>query len=355
MIQKQNVLIYGCYGYTGKLISEHAVKQGLKPVLAGRDEAKVKSLANDLKLDYLVFDLTDAASVAERLMPFKIVLHCAGPFKFTSEIMARACLQAKTSYLDITGEFQVFENIFKLDDKAKEAGILMMPGVGFDVVPSDCLSAYLKDVLPTADTLQLALLQKGGRISHGTAITVAESMGDGCMVRRKGKLKHIKAGSLTRAIHVDDREREFVAIPWGDISTAFRSTKIPNITVYNYVPSKVIESMKLSNYIGFILKSSLVKNYIIRKIKKRPAGPDATERANAKTFIWGEVKNGFGVEKRALMELPEGYTITYLAAVEITKRLLNGLPATGAKTPAQVFGKDFILQFEGVSITDLKV
>lgn len=92
MIQKQNVLIYGCYGYTGKLISEHAVKQGLKPVLAGRDEAKVKSLANALNLDYLVFDLTDVKFVADKLMPFKIVLHCAGPFKFTSEIMARACL-----------------------------------------------------------------------------------------------------------------------------------------------------------------------------------------------------------------------------------------------------------------------
>lgn len=354
MHSKENFLIYGCYGFTGSLITQYAVKEGLKPVLAGRDEAKVKELADRYGLEYWAFDLSDVDSVSVHLSPFKAVIHCAGPFIKTIDVMAAACLKAQTAYLDITGEYQVFERIFKMDEKAKQAGILMMPGVGFDVVPTDCLSVYLKSVLPTAERLELALLQKGGKISHGTALTILENMGDKCMVRRKGKLDEVNQGSLTQTVNFIDREREVVAISWGDISTAFRSTKIPNITVYNHVPHRVIDSMRLSNYIGFIFKLPFVKRYLANSIKSKPAGPNEEQRRTAQSFVWGEVKNGFGITRSALLQLPEGYTLTALCAVEIVKRVVNGLSDKGAKTPAQVFGADFILHFEGVKRIDLK-
>ncbi len=353
MQSKENFLIYGCYGYTGSLITDYAIKQGLKPVLAGRDEAKVKALADRYGLEFKVFDLSDVDTVVPHLLPFKAVIHCAGPFIKTVEVMSKACLKSQTTYLDITGEYQVFEEIFRLDEKAKQAGILMMPGVGFDVVPTDCLSVYLKGVLPTAEKLELALLQKGGRLSHGTALTVLENMGDQCMVRRKGKLVQVKQGFMTRTVNFIDREREVVAISWGDISTAFRSTKIPNITVYNHVPHRVIDSMRLSNYIGFVFKIPFVKRYLAKTIKSKPPGPNDEQRRTAQSYVWGEVKNGFGITRSALLELPEGYTLTALCAVEIVKRVLNGLPDKGAKTPAQVFGADFILQFPGVKRVDI--
>lgn len=348
----KGLLIYGCYGYTGKLISEHAVQSGMQPTLAGRDAGRVKQMADELHLPYLVFDLDNEQAVVEHLRNFKVVLHCAGPFIHTAETMVNACLKAGTHYLDITGEFQVFEQIFKRDAEAQDAGILLMPGVGFDVVPSDCLSLYLKELLPTADSLELALYQKGGKLSHGTAITVAENLGGGNTIRRKGRLVNEKAGYHTRVIKVDDKERVAVAIPWGDISTAFRSTQIPNITVYNFVPAKVISSMRLSNYIGFLLQFGPIKRMMIKNIKKRPAGPDADQRQKAKTIIWGEVKNPLGITKQAILELPEGYTITAHTAVAIAQNILDKEPPHGAKTPAQVFGKNFILQFKGVSLTE---
>ncbi len=233
---KEGLLIYGCYGYTGKLISEHAVKLGLKPTLAGRDEKRVKSLANELKLPFLVFDLADEQNIIEKIRNFKVVLHCAGPFMFTSELMANSCIKSKTHYLDITGEISVFEKIFRMDTAARESGVLLMAGVGFDVVPTDCLALYLKEKLPDANSLEMALLQKGGKLSHGTAITVAENIAEGCAVRRHGKIVKILAGELTRVIDFGDKKRKTVAIPWGDVSTAYRSTGIPNITIYNYVP-----------------------------------------------------------------------------------------------------------------------
>lgn len=350
---KEGLLIYGCYGYTGKLISEHAVECGLKPVLAGRDEERTKLLATELNLPYRVFTLDHVEAVAEQLYDFKVVLHCAGPFAHTASVMAKACMQAKTHYLDITGEFTVFEKMFKLSEEAKRAGIMLMPGVGFDVVPTDCMALYLKEKLNGAETLEMALYQKGGKISHGTAITVAENLGAGCVVRKDSKLVKIPAGSLTRIIDFGDTKRKGVAIPWGDVSTAFRTTKIPNITIYNVVPQSVIDSMKFSNYIAFILNTGIVKRFLTKRIKKGPAGPGKEQREKAHTLVWGEVKNLLGVSKSAILELPEGYTLTAWTAVRIAQNVLAAEPPYGTFTPAGVYGKDFILQFDKVKRRDL--
>ena len=350
---KNGFLIYGCYGYTGKLICELAVKQGLKPVLAGRDAKKVEALARSLNLEYKTFDLDNEQTIVDAIKDFKVVLHCAGPFIYTSPIMIAACIKAKTHYLDITGEYQVFEHVFKCNDEAVAAGIMLMAGVGFDVVPTDCLSLYLKEKMPKADTLELVLYMKGGKLSHGTAITVAENMGDATVVRRDGKLVKVPNGKLIREVKIDGGKKNAVAISWGDISTAFRTTGLPNITVYNALPKRVIDSMKMSNYLGFFLRLRFVKNFMIKNIKNRPAGPSDTERQTASSIVWGEAKTKAGGVQRAILELPEGYTLTALTSLKIVQNILANDPPAGSKTPAQVFGKDFILQFEGVSRKDV--
>jgi short subunit dehydrogenase-like uncharacterized protein len=267
-------------------------------------------------------------------------------------IMVKACMKAKTHYLDITGEYQVFERIFKLNDAAVAAGVMLMPGVGFDVVPTDCLARYLNEKIGNAISLDLALYMIGGKLSHGTAITVAENLGDACVARRDGKLVKFPNGKLLRDVPIREEEKRAVAISWGDISTAYRTTGIPNITVYNVLPQKLIDGMKLSNYFGFIMRTRLVKNYLINNIKKRPAGPDEAQRKSSSSIVWGEVKNKAGGVHRATLYLPEGYTLTALTALKITELVMEKEPPHGSKTPAQVFGSDFILQFEGVRRKD---
>ena len=350
---KEGLLIYGCYGYTGKLISELAAKAGMKAVLSGRDEQKVASLARALNLPHKAFDLKSIEQTAEQIKDFKVVLHCAGPFMYTADIMANACINAQTHYLDITGEYQVFESMFALNDKAAAAGVMLMSGVGFDVVPSDCLALYLKEKMLNADALDLALYMKGGRISHGTAITVAENLGHRTLLRRGGKLVEVQNGKVLRQVDIDGSRRTGVAISWGDISTAFRSTGIQNIAVYNVLPKKVIDSMKMSNYLGILLRARFVKNFLIKRIKERPAGPNENERQASTSMVWGEVRAKSGAVFRAMLTLPEGYTLTAHTAVKIAQSVLEKEPPIGAKTPSQVFGKDFILQFEGVSRKDL--
>jgi len=325
----------------------------MKPVLAGRDEQKVAELARLLNLQHVAFELDNEDAVADRIRDFKVVLHCAGPFIYTSTVMMKACLKAKTHYLDITGEYQVFERAFKLNDAAVAAGIMLMPGVGFDVVPTDCLSRYLNEKLGNVVSLELALYMQGGKLSHGTAITITENLGDACVVRRDGKLVKVPNGKLIRSVPIRQEEKQAVAISWGDVSTAYRTTGIPNITVYNILPQKLIDGMKLSNYLGFIMRTRFVKNYLINKIKKRPAGPDEIQRKASSSMVWGEVKNKAGGIQRATLYLPEGYTLTALTSLKIVEMVLETEPPHGSKTPAQVFGADFIMQFEGVRRKDL--
>ena len=130
------LLIYGAYGYTGELIAEEAADRGLDTVVAGRDAVETEHLAERLGCEGRPFDVDAAAS---HLDDVDVCLNCAGPFVETYEPLVDACLETGTDYLDITGELSVFEAIAERDREAERAGVCLLPGVGFDVVPTDCL------------------------------------------------------------------------------------------------------------------------------------------------------------------------------------------------------------------------
>src|SRR6185436_12676748 len=221
-------LIYGANGYTGELITRYAVERGMKPILAGRNAVKIEELAKKDHLDYRIFSLDETTRMDAALQEVDVVLHCAGPFSLTSRPMVEACLRNRKHYTDITGEISVFETMAALDKKAQDAGIMLMPGVGFDVVPSDCLARHLKDRLPTASHLSLAFYGMG-RLSHGTQATMTMNVGKGGAIRKDGKITSVPAAWKTGEIDFGEVTKTGVTIPWGDVATAFYSTGIPNI------------------------------------------------------------------------------------------------------------------------------
>ena len=181
-------LIYGAYGFTGELIARHALEKGLRPILAGRRRAPLASLASELDLPFRVLDLDDRQVLRDALDDVEAVLHCAGPFRYTSRSMLDSCLRSGTHYLDITGECEVFESIFALHPAAQLANVVLLPGVGMDVVPSDCLAAHLAGQLPDATHLDLAFSSSGGGVSRGTLRTVITGLGEGGLERVVGAL-----------------------------------------------------------------------------------------------------------------------------------------------------------------------
>jgi len=344
-------LIYGANGYTGDLIAREAARRGQPPILAGRNAAPVASLARELGLEHRVFGLEDPGLIERGLEGMSAVLHCAGPFTRTARPMAVACLRTKTHYLDVTGEIDVFEWLATRDGEAKSAAVTLLPGVGFDVVPSDCLAAHLKRRLPSATHLTLAFQSSGG-LSRGTATTMVEKAHLGGLVRRDGVLTRVPPAWKTRSIDFGRGPRPAITIPWGDVATAFYSTGIPNIEVYMAAPWTQRTLLRLSRpFLGFV-GSAPVQSLLKRVIRSRPPGPSAEQRERSRTFLWGEVTDASGGRAASRQRGPSGYTLTVAAALAAMERVLAGRAAPGFQTPAKAFGPDFVLALDGVSRED---
>ena len=343
-MSKDNFIIYGANGYTGRLIVELAVKKGLKPVIAGRNEMGVQSMAKEFDLDCLVFDLSSVEEIAKKIEPFAIVLHCAGPFSKTARPMIKACLKAQVHYLDITGEIEVFEYAASKNEEAKSAGIVVMPGVGFDVVPTDCLASYLSGRLPDADHLELAF-KGGGGISKGTALTMVQNIHRGGAIREDGRIKSVPAAYQSKKINFGAKEYMTTTIPWGDVSTAYHSTGIPNIKVYTATKPKAIKMMKWTNSLGWLMKMGFVQRYLKNRIEKSVKGPSEEVRESTNSIVWGRAYNA-NESFEAILTTAEGYKLTAMTAIGSVEKLVSQSVFPGFKTPSLAFGSDFILEFE---------
>ena len=347
------ILVYGATGYTGKLIAAEAARRGLDVVLAGRNPEKLKGVAEPLELESRAFALSDPARLRAELEDFGCVLHVAGPFSETSEPMVDACLAASTHYLDVTGEIDVFEAIARRGDAAREAGVLLLPGVGFDVVPSDCLAAHVASRLPDASALRIAIAGLGGGVSRGTAKTLVESLGDGLRVRRDGVIRNRPSGSLERHFDFGAGPARGVAMPWGDVSTAFHSTGIPNIEVYFILSGRIPTLLKASRFLAPWTRLPTVQRFLKARIDSLPEGPDEETRASSTSLLLAEAEAPGGRVVRSMLRTPTGYTLTCQAAVEIAARVASGSAPAGFQTPSSAFGADFVLDLPDCERTDL--
>ena len=338
------VLIYGATGYTGTLIAREAVARGERPLLAGRNAEKVGALAKELGCEWRAFDL-DAID----LSGVELVLHCAGPFIHTSKPMVRACLAAGVHYLDITGEIAVFEPVLARDADAKRAGVTLLPGAGFDVVPTDCLAAMLKAKLPDANELWLAFHSSKDRASRGTTKTIIEGLGLGGAIRKDGRIKVVPMLYDVREIPFSVGKRLAMTIPWGDVSTAYHTTGVPNIRVYKSMPPRLIAKIRRTAWLMKLAQLKPIKRFLLKRAD-RIAGPDENAREQGRTYLWGRVANAKGEEATMTMTVREGYRFTVLSTLEAIREILSSPKKPGAFTPAKLFGPDFVKRIDGTEI-----
>lgn len=341
-------MIYGVNGYTGRLCAIEAYRRGLRPILAGRSAERVARVVAELGLPHRVFDLADPVAAIDGLGGVAAVLNCAGPFSATARSLLAACAETKTHYLDVTGEIGVFEYVHGHRERWKEAGIVALPGVGCDVVPTDCMAAMLKAAMPAATRLRLAFKMGQGRMSPGTAKTVIESLGGGFTVRRNGNLVRIPTGSIACMIPYVDGPALSAIIPWGDVSTAFHSTGIPNIEVYVATTESQLRLTRLAGHVAGLLQWTWVQSLLKRWVDWKVAGPDEAERAGDDVEFYGDVDDAQGRRVAMTMHTPNGYSLTFDAAVSSVERVLAGSVAAGAHTPSTAFGGSFISTLAGV-------
>lgn len=341
-------LLYGANGYTGELIAREAVARGMRPVLAGRSKHKIEKLAAELGCPSAVFELEDHTALVRALTGVTAVLHCAGPFSSTARSMMQACLATHVHYLDITGEIDVFELAHSVDDKAHRAGVVLCPGVGFDVVPTDSVAAKLKEALPDATHLTLGFEGNSG-LSKGTAKTAIESAGAGSRVRRDGRIVEVGFASQTRRIDFGAGERLAVGIPWGDVSTAYFTTGIPNIEVFTAISPQGLERMRRVNWVAPLLRQRWVKALVKCVVEQRLEPPDRAQRENNPSFVWGEARNAAGKTKTARLRTANGYSLTVASSLGILGTLLAQPRMSGFATPSELVGPDFVTTLPGSS------
>lgn len=346
------ILIYGAYGYSGRLALLHAQSLGLDILAAGRNAEKTAHVAREAGCDFRVFSVDDAHALREGLRDISVVLNCAGPFQHTADPIVRACLDLGVHYLDITGEFHVIEAIAHRDEAAKNANVTLMPAAGFDVVPTDCMAAYLKDQLPDATHLELAFHAVGG-LSHGTAQTMIQSLGAPSACRKSGRITPEPLGAHSMDVPFGAKSRRVISIPWGDVASAFYTTGIPNIRTFTTVPPRMAEivtrTQKLHRFLGVAPIRALAKKFAEAKI----TGPDEQTRERGKAVVWGRVTNDRGEVREANLHTIETYKLTYLTSVDLAKRAQAGELPAGFQTPAGALGADYVCWLEGTYFEDL--
>ena len=344
-------LLYGANGYVGEAAARLAVAQGLRPVLAGRDAAKIAPLAQALGLEHRAFALEDAAALDRAVGEVPAVLHLAGPYKFTAAPMVDACLRAGVHYLDITGEIPVFEAIAARDAEAKARKVMLLPAVGFDVVPTDCLAAHLKRRLPSATRLALAFRSLGrAGLPPGTQHTMIELLPFGDRVRKGGRLVVPERGVKTRLLDFGQGPVEGMRFTWGDVFTAYHTTGIPDIEVYTVLPAAMRKQMAMMKRLRPLFRFAPLRALLHRGV--RP-GPTAEARATVVTHVWGEVADAQGRTAVSRLHGPEaGLVWTTRAALAVVRKVLAGNVAPGFQTPARAYGPDLVLECEGVTRED---
>jgi short subunit dehydrogenase-like uncharacterized protein len=348
-MKRKNWMLYGANGYTGRLIAAEAKKQGLSPILAGRNAKSIQQIAEETGFDYRVFGLDDAQSVNKAINDCHLVLHCAGPFSVTSQPMINACLVSGVHYLDITGEISVFENAHSQSEQAMRKDVVLIPGVGFDVVPSDCLAASLVKALPSATSLVLAF-ETGGGPSPGTAKTGVEGLSRGGAVRQDGKMVSVPLAFKERVFPFAHGKRNAVTIPWGDVYTAYVSTGIGNIEVYMAVSPASVRKLRRLRMLKPVLGLGPVQNFLKKRIEKSVRGPSDSRRQDTQSQLWAEVCGADGRRVSATMTTPNGYDITVTASLGIVRFLMDNDVEGGYYTPSLLMGEKYAATLPGVEV-----
>jgi short subunit dehydrogenase-like uncharacterized protein len=339
------VMVYGATGFTGRMIVSNLLNKNLEIVLAGRNAQKLQPYQAQ-GVQVRSFEVEKIPEDA--LSNVDILLNAAGPFSKTVEPLVQAALKSGIHYLDISGEVPEFNCTLKYHKEATAKNIMLMPGVGFGVVPTDCVDAKLKNAMADATHLQLAFKTIGGA-SRGTAQSVLTYLPEGGSVRQNGLLQPLATGQGSILVDFGNGLEKALANPWrADLISAFVSTSIQNIQTYSVMPSPLKELISLYPTFGWLFKSAFFQKLLNEQIQKVPEGPDEVSRKQGSSYVWGKVKNQVGKSKIYALKLPDAYEFTAHCAADIVEQVLQGKVKSGFQSPSQVFGADFALKFTGV-------
>ncbi|MGB1139961.1 MAG: saccharopine dehydrogenase family protein [Halioglobus sp.] len=351
--RKGQVLLYGAYGFTGSGIARLAEEYNIRPVLSGRNGDKLKVLADEVGFDFIELSLDENHDkLVEVLRHFELVMHIAGPYTYTAEPMLNAVVAAGTHYVDLTGENHVIQAQLDRHEEFVAANIMVMPAVGYDVVPTDALNLYVARQVQDPTNLEMIMnmsysTAEGAPASRGTLKSGLEMLSRPLLMRQDGQMIEVEQPkTITREINGE--QRTLVQIPWADMMTSWVSTGVPTIEIYQ------AQDGEIPGWILGLARTELGKDLLGWLIDTfLPPGPPPEAQATRQTQLIATATNAQGESASAEMITPEPYLLTFHSALIIARHILDGRWDPGFQTPAKVYGPDLALEIPGVSRRDL--
>jgi short subunit dehydrogenase-like uncharacterized protein len=345
------ILLYGATGYTASLVIDEMLRQGLRPILSARAPDALRARAERACLSYRPARLDHRGSLKTALDGMQVMLNLAGPYGTTSEPAIEACLETGVHYLDVSGEVDSVAKAARRHREARAQGIMLMPGAGFDVVPSDCLCAHAGRRLRDIQTLRIAVSGLD-LASPGSLRTLAYELGRPTRVRHGGALRELPPGELTRRFDFGDGLRPCTAVSWADLVTAPVTTGATNVETYFESTAMVAAFVQYNRQLGWMHRLPWAAQWLELPMAFPTSGPTAEQRATRRATIVVEAEDSAGRSFTSTLSTPEVYSLTAQTATNIAGRVLAGDTEPGFQTPARLFGADFILRFSGVTRTD---
>ena len=348
---KSSVLIYGATGHSGRLIAARARDLGIEAILAGRSAERLDPLGRQFGYRWLAFGLDQPLRIDAALSEAAVVVNAAGPFAQTALPLVQACLRTGTHYLDIAGELPVFQRAERHHQQAERLGVMLMPGASFFITATDCLAAHVSRRCPQALYLRIATIALDAP-SRGTARSMIENIHGSVSIREAGALATMQVGRARRQFDFGEGPRWCSAVTAADVFTAWYTTGIRNIEAYASLTPLQASGYELTAMFAAPLRLPPA-GYALKAIAGLlPAGPSATSRAAARHVLVAEVEDPWQQIRSTRLTTPDGYEFGCEITVAIAQRVLAGDFRPGFRTPAAVYGADFILEMGRVVRTD---
>lgn len=342
------ILVYGATGYTARLVIEALLREGLRPLLSARDPGRLRQLAERWRLPFRAASVDDAGSLEAALVGMRAVLNLAGPFVDTAAPLLRACIEAGAHYLDVAGEVDSIRTVSEAHARAEQRGVMLMPAVGFDVVPSDCLCAHVASRLAGVRRLRIGI--SGLELaSRGSIKTLTRELGRRTRVHRGGRLEEVGPGELAHQFDFGRGPRACGAVSWGDLVTAPLTTGAREVETYFELTPPVSAVLQANRQFGWAYRMPWVQSMLERQAALWSAEPSAEEMTTRRATVVVEGEDDLGQRVVSRLVTPEAYTLTQATATAITLRVAAGDVEPGFQTPGRLFGADFILRFSGVT------
>lgn len=322
------IAVYGASGFTGKLVVAELARQGIEPVLAGRDPARLRAVAGRIGAETRTAGIDDPDALRRAFQDCAAVINCVTPFDSFGEPVLRAAIAAECHYVDTSGEQGYLARIFDTyAEQAERAGVTVLPAMTDDGLPGDLIAsltaARLGDVDADADAITIADLRVPGGASRGTARTAlsnAEEFAGGGLLYENGRfLAGRPAGPMT------------ITPPGSTEPVAVARFPLPGVvTVPRHVAARRVEGVLRAEVAGIFTAITA------ELVDSMPEGPDEDARRAGRWLMMAQATSADGRRARGVVHGTDVYGSTAVIAVEGARRLAAGAAKPGVLAPAQV-------------------